>query len=80
MSEERNDNDNNVIPIPPRAVQFKADPSVKLQYKSIPVGDITKVSLAELVQRIEAREFQDHEDHPLTHAVEWRELIRRIQP
>jgi hypothetical protein len=67
MSDERNDN---VIPFSIRDVVFTA-----LQEP----GDTLKLSLAELVQRIEAYGFEC-EAGPIANCAEWRELMRRLKP
>jgi hypothetical protein len=71
MSDERN----NVIPL---SRPFKADPSVRLTYESIPPGDpVEGLSIHQLLDAIAAYGFESG-GGPLEHCVEWEELRRRF--
>ena len=74
MSDERN----NVIPLPPQTSRFKADPSVKLEYRDIPSGDpLESLSLQKLLDAIEDYGFESVAG-PLVNCAEYVELRRRI--
>lgn len=74
MSDERN----NVIPLPPPSRRFRADPSLKLEYRSIPPGEpLDSLSLQKLLDAVEDYGFEC-QGGPLVNCAEYVELRRRI--